>query len=574
MKKFFITTLAVVALLGFAGSSFALLCASDPVPAGTLLYPFVTGKYSAASTSTNPVSDRQAATTLFAITNVSDSAHIVHACLYNDFSYPLLDWNILLTGYDVITYNFADIMEGYLKGTGPATNPATGRPFSPTGTLPTAQGPIPSFFAGVPSLPVPESVGTTANTTTSLFGLCTNPTYTTPFTINPGDQATRIPEFNRSIIYNGLRKSQVIAENGWYGNFPPFFVTPDWLLNRTTNDNVWGYITADVVDACNPNFPTDGATYFTNWARPDTHAFYANNAATLYDVELGNVLIGDWFCVSQGDNSAQGNPAVHIEMDNQDILNSASYPKAIANGASFYRYSDPVCGPSGAVDDLTLCQDFYTGTGTGSDYTTGAAYFFFSANGAAAIPSGDFREPLPSAMAFRWLSGGGFDGGTKLRVWKEYPDTYPVYGFTYIYSTVEYAYYAWDEEEHVLTNVSTCPVSPCPGGSTEINQLPLEVQEVDMTVFQLPTTYMTFGWALFAWFGSNSVLFGVPGGYTTPSPNTYGTQAWFELLYTASGKYSVDFNSMIIGNYLCDGLAVASAPQDGFDVTDLGDVLY
>src|SRR5512136_3006821 len=93
MKKLTILALALVALLGFTGSSFALLCASDPVPAGTLLFPFLTGKYASASTPNNPSADFTAPTSLFAVTNVSSSAHIVHFVLYNDFSVPLLDWD-------------------------------------------------------------------------------------------------------------------------------------------------------------------------------------------------------------------------------------------------------------------------------------------------------------------------------------------------------------------------------------------------------------------------------------------------------------------------------------------------
>lgn len=570
MKKLFIVALAAVALLGFAGSSFALLCASDPVPAGTLLFPFVTGRYAASATASNPVADREAETTLFAVTNVSDSAKIVHFVLWNDFSYPVIDWDALLTGYDVYTVNFADVMEGYLRPTGPATDPKTSRAYSPMGTQPIAQGPVPSFQIGIPNLPAPEGVGTTTNTTTSIFGLCTNPTYTTPFTINPGNLASRIPEFNRQLVFNGLRKSQVIAENGWYGNFPPYFVTPEWLVNRNTDENVWGYITADVAIACGIGIPSE-ATYFATEATNMTWNYYAANPANLYEVEAGNTLIGDWFIIGLADNIAEGNNAVHIEVDNQDILNDIDYPKTIVNGASFYRYTSPVCGSSGLPDDLAECFDKYTGSGIGSDFTTGADYIFGPAN---TIPTNDFREPLPSAFAFRYIQGEMFNGGTSMRVWKEFPDTYPLYGLTYIYSGLQYEYFAWDEEERVNVSNITCPVSPCPTIAGEINQLPLEVQEVDINVLSLPDDNMPNGWVLLAFVGSNTYLLPVPGGYTQPFPETYGTQAWVEVSYVANDRYSADFNAAVIGNYLCDGLSITYFPYTGWDVTDLGDVLY
>ena len=105
----------------------ALLCASDPVPAGTLLF-VVTGKYSAASTPANPVADYTAPATTISITNVTAAPRIVNLVLHNDFGVPLVGWNALLTGYDVYTIDFRKIMEGYLLPTGPSTNSTTGRP--------------------------------------------------------------------------------------------------------------------------------------------------------------------------------------------------------------------------------------------------------------------------------------------------------------------------------------------------------------------------------------------------------------------------------------------------------------
>jgi hypothetical protein len=119
-----------------------------------------------------------------------------------------------------------------------------------------------------------------------------------------------------------------------------------------------------------------------------------------------------------------------------------------------------------------------------------------------------------------------------------------------------------------------CEISPCPTVPGEINELPLEVQEVSTENFAFPRSNMTFGWALFAFLGSNGLDLSVPGGYGTPVPNVYGTQAWVEVGYKSFGRFSYDMPAAILGNYLCDGLSVAAVPQNGFEVTDLGDVLY
>lgn len=600
MKKILIATLAAIALLGFAGSSFALLCASDQVPAGTLLFPFVTARYDELqATKTNPVVDYTSPVSLFAITNVSSSARIVHNVLWNDMSFPLLDWDVLLTGYDVITFNFGRILEGYLVATGPATNPDTSRPYSPTGGIPAAQGPVPTHVGGILALPSPQGVGTTANNTASIFGLCTNPAYTVPYPINTGNQANRIPAYNMGLIYDGMRMSQQMAESKWWSQTPTtsggfFSETPSWLLNRKLTENVWGYITSDVVDACGLGFPGTLATYFTDYARPRTWSAYANgfNAAT-FRVNMGNTLIGDWFIIDTTTGAANAGPAVHIEMDNQDIDQTTylgggcfdtlgvaipCYGQYVFNGLSFYRYSSPLCYPTGvgvdfsAIQCATSKEDYVSA----ADYDSGGFYN-------NAVPSNDYRESLPSAFAFRWITdstgSSGFGGGTSMRVWKEFPDLEPEGGITYVNSDMQYGYYAWDEEERVLVAGGGCDVSPCGSQPAEINELPLETQEVDVDVLLLPTTNMGFGWVLLAFLGSNQYTDLVPGGYTSPTPFIWGTQAWVSVLYEAgSGRYNVDLNAAVLGNFLCDGLSVrtnaSSMPAPVRGATDLGDILY
>jgi len=127
-----------------------------------------------------------------------------------------------------------------------------------------------------------------------------------------------------------------------------------------------GYVTIDVLRSC-----TYMPTTFT-WARPewqDPEGFFA---AT--DTGFRNVLWGDYFLVDPGNDFAQGETAVHIP----------------------------------AEPDLFL----------DGDYTFYGRYTGFDAS--------DGRVPLSSRYRTRFLSGGPFDGGTRLHVWRD--DRSPVQG--------------------------------------------------------------------------------------------------------------------------------------------------
>ena len=380
--------------------------------------------------------------------------------------------------------------------------------------------------------------------------------------MNPAAYLPRIPVYNRSYVFNGLRKSQAIAENSWWGNQPPYYIAPDWLRERTTSQPVFGYVTADVTDTCTFLFP-EAAGYFDNVAQPFTQSYYANTPATGLLVQMGNSILGDWYMTGGtggGQMFAQSGSALSIEMDNQDIINDDSYPKQIPNGASFYRYPIQVCLPAGQSDFDIRCNDVLTGSGTAQDFTGGAQNVFGSEYGEY-NPSGDFREPLPSAFAFRWRTG---DVQTKIRIWKEFPETYPFYGYTYIYSYYQYDYYAWDEEERVYLADNSCPVPPCEPLPVELNQFPLVVQEVDLAVLNLPTSVLTSGWMTLAFFGSNTYLMTVPGGYTLPFPNTFGTQCWVDVTYTAGGVTQT-VPASPVGNFLCDGQTVTDGADGGLE---------
>jgi hypothetical protein len=123
MRK--LTILALVAMLAIAGSAFGRLqtvqpnatfsngnnptttnnddsCEITVAPAATLLLPVFDVNITAAAGASD--------TTLFTITNVSAAPQIAHVTLWTDWSFPVLDFNIFLTGYDVQGINMFDLI--------------------------------------------------------------------------------------------------------------------------------------------------------------------------------------------------------------------------------------------------------------------------------------------------------------------------------------------------------------------------------------------------------------------------------------------------------------------------------
>src|SRR4028119_9211 len=121
MKKF--TVWAMLALLVVAGSAMAApsnkiaanatfdeggpsttnnddSCDISVAPAATLLLPYFEVD----------LHNANGETTLFAITNTSNRDQIAHVTLWTDYSFPVIDFNIFLTGYDVQAINLCDII--------------------------------------------------------------------------------------------------------------------------------------------------------------------------------------------------------------------------------------------------------------------------------------------------------------------------------------------------------------------------------------------------------------------------------------------------------------------------------
>src|SRR6266702_8621959 len=133
---------------------------ASSAPAATLLLPYFEVDFKSPQTT--------ARTTLFTIVNTTDLPQIAHVVVWTDWSFPALDFNIFLTGYDVQGINMYDIFAratiapGATPGTGGTssnttvpTNPQNGLPSSNPGTQPAPNDANPNItsLAGCGNLP-------------------------------------------------------------------------------------------------------------------------------------------------------------------------------------------------------------------------------------------------------------------------------------------------------------------------------------------------------------------------------------------------------------------------------------
>jgi hypothetical protein len=541
MKRFLTYALAVVMALGLTSTVYANICATDAEPAATLLFPFVQYDYEGGVNGEN---------TLFAITNVSSDAAIVHITVWTDYSIAILDFNLTMTGYDVQTLSIRDILANgvlphdtdiggnaneWWDGTdedddppGPGSNaggtPFAAGPFSPYNEL--WLGALDVYFSPSNSgLPAPEAAGPW-NATDGFVMDCDPDDWIS----SPVNYADPIPSGTLDIFQGYLQSSQLnptaYSKCGWSSSQE--FSGGTWFTNQDPRAT-WMYITADVVGACNKELP-DGATD------------YFNPAATS-GLENDNVLIGDVIWLDPGNGFSEADNAVHIE----------------------------------AVDGLTdgTAAPFSTTMIPGTSpakYTT-----FYARHHLSEATWEDDREPLPSAWAFRYIVADAADVTTSVRAFKAStvfavnddlrgPDLdeegdlgYGVYdpisgtdpAELWANTCYAYTYYAWDMDENV-NSVEAGFDPPWSGGPgvdpiPVPNLLPLETQEVDATQFFLVgAPDAAFGWVLFVWPNSNM---------TSDEGLVDHYQTWMGARY-GYGTYSAALSGAVMANYSCDSTEV------------------
>jgi hypothetical protein len=238
-------------------------CDIGTAPAATLLLPYFDVDFKSPQTT--------ARTTLFTITNVSNLPQIAHVVIWTDWSFPAIDFNIFLTGYDVQPINLYDIFARGVIAPPSGTSSSTVEPAAPTAGSQAACGGAGTTCATGTLVPINNA---TTNPNINSFAGCTN----LPGAIPPGL----------------LSDLQSIFTTGFSGNVAVPCGTAT-KIGGTHNDAI-GYITVDVNANCNTSLP-NVATYFTT------------------NILFDNVLIGDYENVQPNPaviNAAGGSPMVHI----------------------------------------------------------------------------------------------------------------------------------------------------------------------------------------------------------------------------------------------------------------------
>jgi len=273
MKK--LTVWALLATLVVAGSAFAApgqvranatfptgapattnnddSCDIGVAPAATLLLPYFEVD----------INNRNGENTLFTITNTSRLEYVAHITLWTDYSFPVIDFNVFLTGYDVQSLSLYDIIA--LGQIAPPLGTGFGRPGSPEGAFST------------------DDANPLVNQNT-----CTN-----------------LPSRLDAAYMNRLQRAFTTGAVPGIGTSGPASIScaagtggsgPGSNNRRPGTANAIGYATIDVAAVCGTALPSDPGY------------FVGPRAEALFD----NVLIGDYQQVNSAQNFAQGNPMVHI----------------------------------------------------------------------------------------------------------------------------------------------------------------------------------------------------------------------------------------------------------------------
>src|SRR5437870_5412875 len=221
---------------------------ASSAPAATLLLPYFEVDFKSPQTT--------ARTTLFTIVNTTDLPQIAHVVVWTDWSFPALDFNIFLTGYDVQGINMYDI---FARATiAPGATPGTGGTSSNT-TVPT--NPTPG------SQPAPNN----ANPNISSLAGCGN---------LPGVFSSALLTDLQLIFTTGKGTGAAVPCTAQVGG---------------VHADAIGYVTIDVAPVCHTSLPNEPG-YFS---------------LILFD----NVLIGDYQDINPNPatgNFAGGNPLVPI----------------------------------------------------------------------------------------------------------------------------------------------------------------------------------------------------------------------------------------------------------------------
>jgi hypothetical protein len=413
----------------------------------------------------------------------------------------IFDYNIILSGYDVQTVNIRDhLYFGLLPRTGTTGDLLVTPPGDPL-----ADGPVSPGHNGhtYPFLDLGQ--GTNAIQTANRCR---------PTDQFPGyPDYPQIPQASLDLLRLWLQYSQTfdkLHDATCSGSAAPI---GDWFDLRNEGDVTWMYITADVVWNCNLLFPDQAnaqAYWYFNTSDPDWINMYGWSAALDNGQKrVRNVLMGDVFWLNDALNFSEASHAVHLEADPY-IGNVVTWTPDLLNpgpASFYYRYSTNVQLPS------------------------------------------DYREPLPTAWAFRYIGWQSNAFDTFIRAFKAGFQSLTVEdlivaeaaGEMWALDCLAYTYFAWDEDENV--GFTTGVPWSFPGiEQYRPNLLPLETQEVNVDQFNMVDMS---GWVMFLWPASN--FFSAQDAWD--EYDWY--QTWMGVKYAAYGVYSAAMDAAVIANHNC-----------------------
>ncbi|HYI11202.1 MAG TPA: hypothetical protein VEK57_19255 [Thermoanaerobaculia bacterium] len=180
-------------------------CDISLLPAATLLLPYFEVDLN------SPTGE----TTLFTVMNMGNVEQIAHVTLWTDYAFPVLGFNIYLTGYDVQSIDLRDVLSGRV-----APPAGTGMQSSPTGPLSLA-----------------------------------NPALRT-------DDCTSMPAALPPALVTRMQQALTLGRVG------PYDGAPACTNIGGTHSNAAGYLTIDLVGSCTMLKPTEAA-YYTETLRFD-----------------------------------------------------------------------------------------------------------------------------------------------------------------------------------------------------------------------------------------------------------------------------------------------------------------
>ncbi|MGZ8832266.1 MAG: hypothetical protein ACXW19_03580 [Thermoanaerobaculia bacterium] len=487
-------------------------CDIGVAPAATLLLPYFEVDLGTAGTGR---------TTVFSVTNVSPYAQVAHVVLYTDWSFPVLDFNLFLTGYDVQPINLYDVIaRGIIGATTGTSTSSPNAASSTTGTVPNRILPNTGATGLNPNIGSQPFLVSAAN-------FNGNPNFLGSVAVNcapgrlPGTLPGPIATDVRALLSVGRSTGAGITCIGPGG---------EQQVGSNHGGNVAiGYATIDVAATCSVAPPID-AGYYTG------------------EILFDNVLIGDYQDVNQSTtagNYAGGNPMVHI--------------RAVPEG-----------GPAASALATNLPFTFY------DRYQGGTVN--------PILRTVDRRQPLPSAFAARWISGSTAAFETQYKIWREGFTTNTAggvaactdYDINSVIPLVEIV--RFDERENAGILGTGLIFSP-PTITSPVTPEALRVAVTDGLFPIVPASTDVGGWMYFNLNnGGNAFAFtqyGItPYNATRPGFGTGGgaiagifnrdiSQNWVIVSMFAESRYGVDYDAAWLGNGCSAAFPASSAGVSG-----------